>query len=193
MPLMTFAAYSRHRGVSKQAVTKAIAAGRISVVVENGKRFVDSDVADVEWERNSQHDQRRIPIQDEDSQAPVQSEGEQKTPATEGPSGTQSYTKNRAVREHYNARLAKLSFEQRSGKLVEEEQVKKEAFVIARRVRDSLLAIPDRVAAELVNEPNQFRIHARLTEEIRKALISLKDLLNNEQGAVRENKEASTT
>jgi hypothetical protein len=45
---------------------------------------------------------------------------------------------------------------------------------VARLVRDAMLNIPDRVAAELAAETNQFKVHQRLTHEIRRALEDMK-------------------
>lgn len=60
MPLMSLAEYSRHRGVSKAAVTYAVRDGRISTTTNHaGKRVIDSDLADVQWNNNTAHEQRR--------------------------------------------------------------------------------------------------------------------------------------
>ena len=48
-----------------------------------------------------------------------------------------------------------------------------EAFKMARLTRDAMLAIPDRLAAEIAAETDTFKVHTRITEEIRKALESL--------------------
>jgi hypothetical protein len=53
-------------------------------------------------------------------------------------------------------------------------EVKRESFRTARQVRDSLLNLPDRLAAELAAETNQFKVHQRLVKEIRRALEELK-------------------
>jgi hypothetical protein len=45
---------------------------------------------------------------------------------------------------------------------------------VARIVRDSMLNIPDRVAAELAAETDPFKVQQRLSAEIRLALIELK-------------------
>ena len=71
------------------------------------------------------------------------------------------------------ARLAKIEFEERSGKLVNREEVTVAAFTAARTIRDSLLNIPDRVAAMLAAESDSVRTHQLLTDEIRKALGEL--------------------
>ena len=103
MPVMSQRAYSRQRGVSASTVQKAIASGRIHTL-PNGQ--IDSEIADAEWARNTQ------------TQAPpVDRRGQQPEDDAEV-FGASQYTKARAVREHYQARLAKIDYEERIAKLV---------------------------------------------------------------------------
>jgi hypothetical protein len=89
-----------------------------------------------------------------------------------GPTGG-AYAQSRAVRELYLAKLAKIEFEERTAKLVSRDEVTVTAFTKARTVRDSLLNIPDRVAALLAAETDPCTVHQILSDEIRKALIEL--------------------
>ena len=50
MAIMSLRGYAAHRGVALSAAQKAIASGRISALPDGR---VDSDRADVEWERNT--------------------------------------------------------------------------------------------------------------------------------------------
>jgi hypothetical protein len=84
-----------------------------------------------------------------------------------------SLMQSKAVREAYLAQMAKLEYEKAIGKVVDADAVKVEAFKTARQVRDGLMNIPDRVAAELAHETNPAQIHARLQREIRDVLQSL--------------------
>lgn len=59
------------------------------------------------------------------------------------------------------------------GELVSVEEVKTEAFNVARVVRNNLLNIPDRVSALLASMSDTEKIHETLTEEIRTALEEL--------------------
>ena len=56
-----------------------------------------------------------------------------------------SFNESRAKSEHFRAELARLDLEQKEEKLCEVEKVKREAFSMARSVRDALNNIPDRV------------------------------------------------
>src|SRR5207249_1474334 len=63
-----------------------------------------------------------------------------------------SYAASRAAREAYLARLAKLEFEQRSGKLVDADEVRAQVFGLGRRLRDTLMGLPDRLAPVLAGQ-----------------------------------------
>lgn len=84
-----------------------------------------------------------------------------------------TYAESRAIREAYQARLARLDYEERSGKLVNADQVKADAFKAGRTVRDALLNISGRIAHQLASETDPARISARIDAEIREALKGL--------------------
>jgi phage terminase Nu1 subunit (DNA packaging protein) len=67
------------------------------------------------------------------------------------------------------------------GKLYDRSAAKREAFECARTVRDSMLNIPDRVAAQLAAETDPARVFAILEGEIRKALVALAEDLADDQ------------
>jgi hypothetical protein len=155
MPLVSVRKYAEHRGVSHTAVQKAIKQGRIHPTPD-GK--IDVEQADRDWGRNT---------------SPVNAPKRAPKARTEAATGGPTYAQSRAVRELYLARLAKIEFEERSGKLVSRDEVTVAAFTKARTVRDNLLNIPDRVAGLLAAETDATRAHQILTDEIRKALIEL--------------------
>ena len=159
MPVMSQRAYARHREVSASTVQKAIGSGRIHTL-PNGQ--IDSATADAEWARNTQ------------TQAPPVDRRSQ--PEEDGEVfGASQYTKARAVREHYQARLAKIDYEERIAKLVSGEQVQVAAFNKFRQFRDAMINLPDRLAAMLAAETVEATVHALLTTEIRKALNDFAD------------------
>lgn len=183
MAKLNFAAYARHRGVTPAAVTKAVATGRISTEVDprSGRRVIDSDRADREWDENTDRAKQEgsaAHLKRPSPAAPT-SEIQPDEPTTQAPpalppsdpvSASASIQLSRARREHFNAELARLKFERESGKLVEADQVQRRSFDTARIVRESMLNIPDRVAAQLAGETDARRIHELLTGEITKAL-----------------------
>jgi hypothetical protein len=156
MPVMSQRAYARHRGMAYSTVQKAIASGRISTTA---KGLIDSDVADEEWRRNTK------------TRATAATEKEDDPDVF----GAAQYNKARAVREHYQARLAKLEFEQKVGSLVSRDEVKIAAFNTLRQFRDAMLNIPDRLGALLAAETDSARCYEILATEIRKALNDFAD------------------
>ena len=168
---VTLTAYAKTKGVSTEAVSKAVRVGRLSKSVvfdAKGKPRVIPALADQEWTANTDSAQQRVPA----VPPPRPPAPEPEAPANEPKTAT--FQQARTLREAYMARLARLEFEEKSALLVRADAVKNEAFKVARTVRDNMLNIPDRVAAELANETNQFKVHQRLTQEIRRALEDMK-------------------
>lgn len=173
MALMSMRAYANQRGVSPEAVSKAVRTGRISTVTDaKGKRWIDSDVADREWAANTNVAHKTTPTRAEaagETTPAQQSEGSER----ELGSGAATYQKSKAMREAYMARLAGLEYQERLGKLISADKVKISAFNTARVVRDSILNIPDRIAAELASETDPHKVHTKLTEALIEALEEL--------------------
>jgi hypothetical protein len=164
MATLNLSEYGKRRGVTAEAVRRAIKSGRLKDSVsrdEKGNPRIDPDIADEEWAANTS-----------DNRGWNARENAKKTADTDMKvSGT--LNQSRAIKEAYLARLAKLEFEERSGQLVRADDVKNEAFKSARVVRDSILNVPDRIAAQLAAETEPGAIHIILTEELRKALEGL--------------------
>jgi len=180
---MSLRAYARHRGVSLRAVQKALKSGRISAR-EDGR--LDAEVADDNWARNTAP--RPQPPPKPASQLPAtklavpttaperahhHSDTHPATRQSSEPPRLESgleYSKARAVRESYLARLAKIDFEERTEKLVSRDEMRVAAFNRYRTFRDGMLNIPDRLAAVLAAESDPRQVHELLSTEIRKAL-----------------------
>lgn len=178
--------YARHRGVSAMAVSKAVRSGRIHLV--NGK--IDPALADREWTANTQPGQAAAKAAraaaagrpgggNGDPPGGHGGGSDRPLPPLEGaaaaPGGGSSgaYGQARAIREGYLARLAKIDFEVRTGKLVPADQVRVAAFNLARRARDSLLSMPARIGPILAGETNAFEVQRLLTEELRRVCEEL--------------------
>ena len=84
-----------------------------------------------------------------------------------------SFHEARTLNERYKAALRKIELDEKTGRLVEAEQVKIAAFNKSRGIRDSLLNIPDRVAPILAAETDGFRISEILNQELKAALEEL--------------------
>lgn len=147
--LVTQAEYSRHRGVSKEAVRLAVKDGRIKL--RRGK--VDVEEADQSWNENTD---------------PAKPKGPRAR--TNGHAANGSYLHHRATREEWQAKQAELKYKQESGELVDRAQVEREVFEVHRRVRDRVLLIDARIGPMLTAEARQ-----ALRKEIRDACDELSE------------------
>lgn len=207
--------YARYRGVSPQAVDKAIKSGRIVKALRGSK--LDSDSADALWLRNTDQSKpsnsisgdphRRKPYPDapsmpvhgrqaipEAAQRAVDAgayggqdagiavplpDGE--TPAA--PTGKTGYIEARTSREHFQSLLARLDFEQKSGQLVKSDVVRQAAFKLGRQARDMLQGLPDRLAAILAGETDQFEVRRILADEVQNVCNAIASATPDPDGA----------
>jgi hypothetical protein len=159
MAEVSLRAYAKHRGVTLKAVQKAIQSGRIQTTAD-GK--IDADQADADWERNTGPKVRRTA-----ASSPPASTVEQSRPAA---GGTLDYAKARAIIAHYEARLAKIDYEERIKKLVNADEVSVAGFNLFRMFRDRMLNIPDRVVGALIAEIREALRAAGIDPELVKAI-----------------------
>lgn len=184
--LLSFRGYASHRGVSVEAVSQAVKAGRIETLQDGeGRRWIHPDIADAQWERRSDPSKMagaeamirmRKRVAGSDDSAPVERKPEPESKelaAVTAGNAADTYAIHRAERERHQAELKRLEVERRAGELIPAADVQREAFACARTVRDALLGIPDRLAAELAGENDLHKVHARLLGEIRQALTGL--------------------
>jgi hypothetical protein len=165
--LLSVNAFSKLVDVSHTAVAKAIKSGRLlrSVVLKDDGSIkgIDPELGLEEWSENSPGvvSPKTKALNDED--LPL-------------PSGL-SYADARAVREVYQARLAKLLYEEKMGRLVDAENAEKEFFELGRTVRNSVLTVPDRYGHELAAETDV----NRFTEKLTRVLIESLEQAANER------------
>ena len=135
--------YARRRGIEASTVHRAVKAGRITLV--DGK--INPELADRQWAENTDPSTSKNRLAGKPGQtrnltetpAPMELGGESVSPT--------GYAKARAAREVYQAQLAKLALEEKQGELVRADQVRVAAFNLARKARDQLLALPERLGA----------------------------------------------
>ncbi|MDA8092337.1 MAG: hypothetical protein M0T84_00225 [Betaproteobacteria bacterium] len=165
--LISIAEYARRRGVSHEAVRKAVKAGRITLI--DGK--IDPDVADIQWERNT----RKVIGRGHVAPGPAQSVGDGAAQAADAARGSEGalgmpaydYEASRAKREHHEAGLAALKERERLGELVEISRVRMATAELMRIVVDGLERIPDRIAVQVHTGMAHADIHALIEQEVR--------------------------
>ena len=156
MPLVTTKQISEVLGVSPARVSQVKKTGRLDGTFskKGATTYYDQDSAIAAW--NGEIPQLTSRISGSDQEIP-------------------SFNESRAKSEHFRAELARLDLEVKEEKLCEAEKVRREAFSLARSVRDAVNSIPDRVANQFAAETDPVVIHQALTEELRKALERLTD------------------
>ena len=168
------------RTFSRQALKKHIDKGNLSrclVRDETGKVVgVDADLLLEEYEINVNHGRRTtepIPGKQREKSSPPAAK-----PA-KGPAlpddAIPDMQISRERHEHYKAEQAKLAVDQQRGELIPLEHVKREAFALAKAVREALLNLPDRVANQLAGENDPAAVHQLLSDELTGALAQLAD------------------
>lgn len=131
--LISQAAFAKILGVSAATVNEHVKKGQITLV--NGK--IDPVFAKKELTEN-------IDLSHGRRKAKVETPGEDNQKHT----GT-SFNKAKAFKEGYKAKLAELEYKIKTKEYVRASDVEHAAFSFARRIRDKMLNIPDRVEADI--------------------------------------------
>ncbi|WP_263080077.1 hypothetical protein [Endozoicomonas sp. Mp262] len=86
---------------------------------------------------------------------------------------TVDFASARTMREAFRAKMAKMEYEEKAGKLTDASKVREDAFRAGRIIRDALLGIPDRLADILAAEQEPRQIRQLLEEELENILREL--------------------
>lgn len=181
---LTVRGYARHRGVSHTAVVKALATGRITLGPEGR---IDPTLADQQWAVATDLSKPSNSVTGEPGRRSRPSarhrqgsatphvaaatrgvaDREAGVPVSTGERVAASYRESLAAREAYRARLAKLDFEERTGKLVNADEVRAATFRVARATRDRIMGVPARLAPILAATSDQLEVQRMLEEALR--------------------------
>jgi hypothetical protein len=150
--LLTQAEYSRHRGCSREAVRKAVDAGRITAFGPD--KLIDATLADAQWQRNT----RARASTKAPPAAPVAGDDHA------GAGG--SYHDWRTRREAAEAQAAEMRLREQAGELVRADAVRHAHAHRLAGLREALLQIPARLAPVLAAETDQRAVHDALQAEL---------------------------
>ena len=162
--LMSKVEYARHRGVSPSYITKLLQNG---ILVMRGKK-VDVRATDKVL------DDKPLPPIEEPEPGPVRAAPSRQAfgEAQPGQQRT-SYAEARTIKMVFDAKLARLQFETKQGKLIEAETVRLRISEHVRALRDGLLGLPDRLSSTLAAESDPRKVHVLLKTEISRELEAL--------------------
>jgi hypothetical protein len=163
--LMTKSEYAKHRGVSKPYITKLAKNGVL--VLRGGK--VDVAATDTVLDDK--------PVDDIDAPPPMQKPlGAAPTRPADGTGqGGATFGQARTIEMVFRAKLRRLEFETKQGKLIEAEVYRKTAANAFRAFRDGMLGIPDRVSTVVAAESDPKKVHLALKTEISRELEAAAD------------------
>ena len=150
-------------GVSKDTIREWIAKGHIPYEIDDrGKKYLLEEIAlpAVEAYRET----RTTP-----DQSIVKSASETKYVTTS------AFNRAKAMREQYNARLAKVKYETQLGELIKREVVEKRVYELGLMIKDAIMAIGGKIAPELASETDEKKILNMINEMHREALSCISE------------------
>ena len=169
--LMTKTEYAKHRGVSQPYISKlarngilVMRAGKIDVAATD-QVLDDKPLPEIEEPppiRTAPPAPRMVPP------PPASNES-----LGGGAPQRTSYAEARTIRTVFQAKLARLDFEVKEGKLIDAAAVRMRISEHVRTLRDGLLGLPDRLASSLAAETDQRKVHVMLKTEITRELEAL--------------------
>lgn len=177
MTTMTKSEFARHINVKPGYVTQLNAAGRL--VMEGDKINVEASIARIEATRDpskagvaARHEQARAQKQPQEApQAPHSAE-------IEGDASGSAYQRAKAVKEKYNALMAKAAYEREIKQLLPIDDVRQAVMDGDVLIRSRLESLPDMLAPQLAAETDEQRIRALLIEQIEQLLAELSGSFN---------------
>jgi hypothetical protein len=143
---MTQAEYARHRGKSRQYISRLAKAG---VLVMRGDK-VDAPASDAVL------DDRPEPVSDRVAAAPIEA-------ASTGTTFAQAKTADMV----FKARLRKMEYDQRMGKLMETDLFRQRIEAILVVIKETVMAWPNRVAPEVAPLTDERQVWDVLMREAR--------------------------
>lgn len=177
--LISPAEYARRRGVAKSSVSRAILSGRITAIERDGKLLLDPEVADIQWEKNTEA--KFAP-----PRRPAVAPPAAALPAADDPAAPVTALYDRAAaaakRETHEANLAAMREAKEAGALVDRERVQKAATDAGALLRTALERLPG-LAVELAPMTDPAAIQARLSAAVADALADLADNLRRMAGS----------
>lgn len=174
--------YAQHRGVSPAAITKHIKNG---VIALNDEGQVDLEFSDqlLNAYTKSRLKPNKIRKYEQKEEGPPPYTSPPTLGAHDYDNLEDSYLKARADLTRHKADQAKLELQEAEKTLVKVDSVDMESFSCARRTRDAIMSVPDRVGAIIASETSVLEVKRILKEELTKSLEEVLLILEGEEDA----------
>lgn len=185
---MSLRAYANKKGVSAPTISARIEAGILSecVIRDGNKLYIDSEIADREWEENKddlreegQRAAEALGLASEkkaklsDAMAlvgDIEREDEEEAEEDKALSGLRA---SRQQKEFYEAKLRQLKFEREDGTLIEVAVVRDRIGELTRRTKEALLNLPEQIGPQLLSYNDLTELQNFLRQAINDALAKL--------------------
>jgi len=164
--LMTKSEFAKHRNVSKPYISKLARNGIL--VMRSGKIDVQATDTVLDDKPVADIDPPSRPMR----MAEDMGQGQPSTHAT-------TFGQARTIEMVFRAKICRLTFETRVGKLIDAATVRNKIATEVRAFRDGLLGIPDRLSMILASERDARKIRLMLDTEFNRELDRLADALQN--------------
>lgn len=154
---LTFAQFAERVGVTGSAISKAVAAGRLTADADG---LLDPVAAEAQWLHNRRRRRRTRRM-------------DASLPAIAEPGAVESagdYWDARTRREAAEAELAELKAAEQRGDLVRRAAVVRELAPKMVQLRDALEVLADRLSAQVAAEADQAACRRLIRDEVRQAL-----------------------
>ncbi len=152
-PWMTASQYARHRSVSRQYVARMVKAGLLPMK----GRLIDAVEAD------------RL-LDDRPDAGP-----------TATGDNASRYAEAKTIRTIFQAKLARLEFETRQGKLIERDAVKERVAGHISAIRDGLEGLAERLAGPIAAQGDPRKVRALMKAEITRELVRIAGVIGGRQ------------
>lgn len=155
--LVSQAEYARRKGVSRQAIHELVKRGVIPLA--DGK--IDPAIAD-----------SKIGEHLDPGRAKTLGEGEDDEPRDGAPAsaGMSEYQRAKIHRETFEGKLAELEYQKAAGAVLDRIGAERGVMEAARMLRDTVLNVPRRIAADAAAMTDARLIEQLMTTELRQAL-----------------------
>lgn len=165
--VMSQAEYARHRRKSRQYISQLAKAGVL--VMRGGK--IDVRASDTVL------DDKPVDEVNESPAAPSMAAPSRAADSLPQAGGA-SFGQARTIEMVFRAKLRRLEFETKQGRLIEAEAVRKTVAEAVRSLRDGILGLPDRLATVLAAEPDSKKVHVTLKAELSRELEALANAIS---------------